>query len=688
MLLDFSTRLSGSKSPLLVLLASSVVFAAGCAYTSHVATPDNNPISSPATLTGKVHGGNQPVTGATVTLWFSGQGGTTPLPPTKAATTTTDAQGFFSFVRDATGGTHDGTTNTYACPAGVASPLVYVLSQGGNTQNNGVVGQTNTAAGFIGLYGSCDELSAANFVFLSEATTVATMAAAQQFFDPRTETISSSGTDQQRRIMLNLPNTVKLMADPATGLAVSSTSIPATGGGDIPQAVSLLATPETGKINLMADILSSCINQTTAATPTCGTLSAAAVPPIPSTTSLNPATPFPAATDTLQAAYYMLTNPTDGSATNLATLFGLAPGIGAPFQPTSVLPTDWTIGIFYTSSADCTAAHTFMGFPAEINIDAQDNVWFANRIGGNLSAISASGAPFACVFEEDNSPQGGAHIDVANNVWYLGTTTMYRYNPATRTSLSFPVGVAPFGMTVDGVGNVYFSATDTIRGSVYMLPGAATATAPVAPIQISSTVGAGPSRLMSDGTSASPRTIPGNIWVSSNSSFVSQLSHSNAPGNLNGWITTPFTTLGNSRGVSIDSANNVFVSATNSISALAHSGASWASANGFPFAQLTAGISGPGSISVDGRSNIWIPNFGQPSISEISFPQPTALSPATGFAKDTTLFLGNQALAVDQAGNIWTVGVNNVVSEIVGAGVPLYQPYAVGISNGHFQSIP
>ena len=114
-----------------------------------------------------MNGGNQPVTGATITLWFAGQG-EPPLPPTKAATTTTDGKGAFSFVRDTTGGTHDGTTNTYSCPAGVASPLVYVLSQGGNTQNNGVAGQTNAAAGFIALYGSCTELSADNFVFMSE----------------------------------------------------------------------------------------------------------------------------------------------------------------------------------------------------------------------------------------------------------------------------------------------------------------------------------------------------------------------------------------------------------------------------------------------------------------------------------------------------------------------------------------
>ena len=154
--------------------------------------------------------------------------------------------------------------------------------------------------------------------------------------------------------------------------------------------------------------------------------------------------------------------------------------------------------------------------------------------------------------------------------------------PDDKDELRLLLGVMTFGMTADGVGNVYFSATDGSTGSVYILPAAATATAPVAPIQISSTVGSGPSRLMPDATSASPATVPGNIWVTSNANFVSQLSKSTAPGNMNGWITTPFPTLSNSRGVSIDSANNVVVSATNSISELAHSGTTWTPANGFP----------------------------------------------------------------------------------------------------------
>ena len=150
---NYFARLTGSKRNLVALVASSVVLTAGCANMSSVAPTGTNPFSSPASLSGTIHGGNQPVIGATVTLWFAGQG----APAIKAATTTTDSLGSFSFTKDSATppGSHDGTTSTYSCPTTVGDPLVYVVSKGGNTQNNGVPTQNNSAAAFIALYGSC-----------------------------------------------------------------------------------------------------------------------------------------------------------------------------------------------------------------------------------------------------------------------------------------------------------------------------------------------------------------------------------------------------------------------------------------------------------------------------------------------------------------------------------------------------
>src|SRR3982074_1347863 len=68
---SYSARLTGSKRNLLALLASSVVFSAGVSNMSCAARVATTR-SAAATLSGKVHGGNQPVIGATVTLWFAG----------------------------------------------------------------------------------------------------------------------------------------------------------------------------------------------------------------------------------------------------------------------------------------------------------------------------------------------------------------------------------------------------------------------------------------------------------------------------------------------------------------------------------------------------------------------------------------------------------------------------------------
>jgi hypothetical protein len=193
---------------------------------------------------------------------------------------------------------------------------------------------------------------------------------------------------------------------------------------------------------------------------------------------------------------------------------------------------------------------------------------------------------------------------------------------------------------------------------------------------------------------STPKTTPGNIWVSSGSNFISQVSPTAATGSavLNGFLTTPFAAPGNSYGLTLDHNSDVIASAidTGAIFQLSRSGTTWSPAGGnWPFTAATAGISGPTGIAVDGRANTWIPNSTTPSLSEISFFGPNALSPATGFQKDPSYLNASNSLAIDQAGNVWIAGTgNNFVTEIVGGAVPLYQPYAVGIAVSRFQSIP
>ena len=127
------TRLTGSKRNLLALLASSAVFTAGCANMATTA-PTSNPLSVGATIGGRVHGGNQPVGGAVVNLYYAGEHGMGSGDPNAgvglgapilAATTTTanDGTGSFSFVKDPNNGD---TTTERVQPRARIPPLLAV----------------------------------------------------------------------------------------------------------------------------------------------------------------------------------------------------------------------------------------------------------------------------------------------------------------------------------------------------------------------------------------------------------------------------------------------------------------------------------------------------------------------------------------------------------------------------------
>ena len=85
---------------------------------------------------GRVHGGNQPVSGATVTVYYAGQSGYGSAGSTGDFTTTTsanDGYGSFSFTLS-------------RVPSSPNDPLVYLVATGGNTLNNGSSGTNSGGA--------------------------------------------------------------------------------------------------------------------------------------------------------------------------------------------------------------------------------------------------------------------------------------------------------------------------------------------------------------------------------------------------------------------------------------------------------------------------------------------------------------------------------------------------------------
>ncbi|HEY6375294.1 MAG TPA: hypothetical protein VIX90_07185 [Edaphobacter sp.] len=676
----------------------------------------SNPLSVAATIGGRVHGGNQPVGGATVNLYYAGEtgigsgdatAGAGLGAPILAATTVSanDGTGSFSFIHDPVNG-HTTTGNTFSCPTN--NPVVYVVARGGNTLNTQDSSINNTASAFIGVYGLCSDIATSGFIDLSEVTTVATMAALQQYFNPVTESIGADGIAASKQALINSVATISNLVNRSTGTALASSQISGASAylGNGATSVTVTATPQTAKINQLANIVSACVNNTSASASACTTLFANATPPNIATTSRPYHTAaFTSATDVLQATYYMLTNPTNGSSANLQNLFNLAPAVGAPFQPTlAAAPTDWTIAITYSSSSTCgTNGGSFIYKPQALSIDINGNLWISNgqATTGNLTEISANGVPTTCL------PLGasrGEAIDTLGNIWYASTDSnnIYRYSPGTTLSvpqglLAFPTTQTPLAVAADGSGNVYFSTI--ADSSLYEIPGAASATAAVAPVQVSSVLGPLPISLMVDKSHS--------IWATSGSGFVSRVTPgaSGDPNFLNGFSTTPFNVLDGSYGIAVAKDNSVFVSsggASSSLTYLTGSGVSYASASGWPTAAGLGGINNPASVVLDGAQNVWTINSsnnsvsGLDSISEITN-LGTNLTPNgtdTGGLQQSSGFSGGRAIIVDQSGNVWIAGdgilgsPSNFVTEIVGGGVPVYQPYAVGLANGRFQNMP
>lgn len=711
------TRLLGSKRILSALLASTVVLTAGCANMVTTA-PSATSLSATSTIGGKIHGGSQPVNGASVTLYYAGDSGygsgaTLTGNPTVAAVTTTDKTGAFSFIQDPT--PNETTSgNTFSCPLSVNGvsppqgiendPLVYVIARGGNTVNAGdptVI--HNDAAVFLGVFGLCSHISASSFLDLNEVTTVASIAALQQYFNPVTEAIGTDGIGVAKTSLVNTIATIANLANVATGTAVATTQLSGINGDGVSAVngvptVSVTATAPAQTINLIANILAACVNNDKASATPCNTLFTNATPPnVVQTDRPYHSAAFLPATDTLQAAYYMLSNPTNGSADKLQNLFGLAAAVGAPFQPSlTSAPADWSIAIAYSSTSTCGAGSpsgSFINAPQDIDIDAAGNVWIANgqAANGNLSEISSNGTPTTCVFLGGGSSRGST-IDTQGNIWY-GTTAadnIYRYNPFNRSILPITTATPPLAVTADGAGNVYFSTPD---GSLYQIP--PNPTVATTPTSVATGLGSSPYRLMPDTTGA--------IWVTSGSSFVSQVAPPTAAYNTTGdFLTTPFgTSGGSSYGIAITNNGNVVVSSTGTqdgLSYLTGSGLNYTLNSNWPTLAGLGGLSNPTGIAVDPQFNIWAPNnTGTASVSEISI-SPANLAPftsdANGFQQGTSYASGGRAVVIDMSGNVWVAGdggatPSNLVTEIVGASAPVYQPYSRGLACcGRFQNLP
>ncbi|HWW24198.1 MAG TPA: choice-of-anchor D domain-containing protein [Edaphobacter sp.] len=273
---------------------------------------------------GSVHGGQQPVIGATLQLYAVGTTGDgSAATPLLSTATTSGADGSFDI------------TGKYTCPTGAS--LVYIVATGGNP---GLTpGTNNSALDMMSVLGRCDSLTASTFIVINEATTVAAVSALSPFMTSPSA-VGSATADASA--LANAFALASAYVNTSTGTA-PGLNVPA--GTVVPEA----------KINTLANVVTSCVNSSGGTAndgSACGTL-------FTLTTASGQTPP----TNIITALNNVASNP----ALNTAALFNLAPS-AAPYQPTlTTAPADFSIQLLSTVGASSSGSGPVTLSPTTLN---------------------------------------------------------------------------------------------------------------------------------------------------------------------------------------------------------------------------------------------------------------------------------------------------------------------------------
>jgi len=704
------------------LLAASAICMTGCGNMVTTA-PTSAGLNQPGTLSGTLYGGQQAISGSTVSLYAVGTGGYgsagTLLAQTKTLTTT----GIFSFVQDPTHINTSTITATYSCPS--STTLIYIIASGGDPIGTGV--NNNTAIGLLAALGQCGSLPA--FTDINEATTITSIFALAQYINPGTTagtmTIGSPNTTQALLGITNAFTTASNLTNWAQG-AVNTTFTPASNV----TGVTMTATPEAAKVNLMANILTSCINNTAASASNCTALFTNAVPPSAAVTS-QPGATFSTAVDTLQATYYMATNPSDGSTAALTNLYNLstAEPIFMPAQATQ--PSDWTVGITYTPSGTCTnaSAVTFFSTPYASAVDAGGNVWVVSNVAtGALVELSPGGAALNCYGSIDLGKN--VTVDTKGNVWASGNnTSVYEVLAGGTSTLTWTAPTGGGAVAADGSGNVFLVPYTGGTGSagVQEYVGAASATTTSSATQVGVIADTVTSTSLAVAADATGRLFVQPLAPSAAEGTPYDLYPSSSTGSVNGYnaaLLSIGSDLFQGSGLTVDNSGNVVIvnncCTTTNPAANAFlkvtPGASGAVSNPTLSAKYAGGLNTARSVSVDGAGNYWA-SMGSAVVAATTTPVAAAiygvaevdknfnsLSPAgttpsscasgacytNGAFQDGDIGTNVHAASIDPSGNVWlpSGSTANLIVELVGVAVPVVTPTSVALSTGAQGSKP
>jgi streptogramin lyase len=548
-------------------------------------------------------------------------------------------------------------TGDYTCPT--PTTQVYLYAVGGNV-GSGV----NASAGFLEALGPCGNLTPSTSVYVDEVTTVAAAYALAGFATDATH-IGSSATALAQTGIVHAFATVNNLVNAGSGAAYATTP---AGNGTVPQT----------EINALANSLAGCVNSTGAGFTQCTTLFKNATNDGVTCTT-PPCADQP--TDTASAAINIAHFPSK----NVATIFGLAAGVGTPFLPAlSAAPANWTIGLSFTG-AGLTGMYTE---PQGLVVDGSGNLWAASGLGTVLSEFSSLGvAANASGYTGLNlSTPNGLSMDAnSTHVWIANfdnnNVITFTISSSSGAAHSTGAGSGPGAVDIDGSGNAWvanISANNVLRmNSSGTILSTLTGNGINFPGQIAFEPGAA-----------------GNTWVTEGSGGFNASLFTSAGAAIStpsaGGINQPF-------GLAIDAGGNAWFTNAfeNTVSKLNSTGTSGSSFS----------VSGAGAdlntVAIDGAGNAWVASNDYDSgvvsdnaVFELSNTG-TNLSGTAGYAAIASTL--PDSLAIDGSGNVWytaqapppaSSATPGKLIELVGAAVPVATPLPYAVVNSMLGTRP
>jgi sugar lactone lactonase YvrE len=596
-------------------------------------------------LHGKVHGGQQPISGATIQLYTIGTAGNASAStPLLSPAATTDANGSFSI------------TGQYACPQ--QGSLTYIVATGGNPGLS--AGTNNAALGLMAVLGPCNYATTNNSgapiytldpslnVNMNEVTTVAAVYALAPFMADYAD-IGTAGSLQGITYAFN---SAAALADIGGGVSPGPTT-PATVDAGLTTGFPVV-------VNTLADIIATCVNSNGTGSP-CSLLFRYL--------TVNGVTP----SNTIAIALAIAKNPAT-SPTNLINL--ITPS--APFVPVlPAAPNDWTISFHYTR---INFNGPNLSSPGGLAFDGNGNLWIANETSNAVTELY-SGADGVHNLASTAQFTGGGilgaqalAVDQSNNIWIANTAgnsvVELDDNGNVLSGSGYTAGGinAPVAIAVDSGGNAWVANFNGNSITQVLANGSASG---FSPITMGTYAVSMPTGIAVDSNNQ--------VWVSNSglsetSGLTAQVLRFDANGNPQPSI---YQMLQGTLGMAIDPYDTVWIAGngTSSVGAFTHKGASAITGG----VTTGGGLTQPVGIAVDGNGTIWVTNSATAgSLTELAATTGIAVSPITGFGS-LNAPLG---VAVDASGDVWTANAgDNTLTEFIGLAAPTITPIVANVAS-------